>query len=202
MNKNIVALIVAVLIIGSAFFYTANQKETENKKENNNNIKQETVMDYQITLKTSKGDISFKTFADQAPNTVQNFVDLAKDEFYDGLIFHRVIDGFMIQGGCPKGTGRGGPGYTFDDEIDPNSELYQGGYEKGIVAMANSGPNTNGSQFFIMVADYPLPPNYTIFGEVTEGQEIADQISKVNTNGADKPLKDIVIEEVDIKEIN
>ncbi len=202
MNKNIVALIVAVLIIGSAFFYTANQKETENKKENNNNIKQETVMDYQITLKTSKGDISFKTFADQAPNTVQNFVDLAKDEFYDGLIFHRVIDGFMIQGGCPEGTGRGGPGYTFDDEIDPNSELYQGGYEKGIVAMANSGPNTNGSQFFIMVADYPLPPNYTIFGEVTEGQEIADQISKVNTNGADKPLKDIVIEEVDIKEIN
>jgi cyclophilin family peptidyl-prolyl cis-trans isomerase len=199
MNKNLIALVVAVLIIGSAVFYTING-EGQKEVEENNNINQETVMDYQITLKTNKGDISFKTFSEEAPNTVQNFVDLARDEFYDGLIFHRVIDGFMIQGGCPEGTGRGGPGYTFDDEIDSDSKLYQGGYDKGTVAMANSGPDTNGSQFFIMVADYPLPPNYTIFGKVTEGQEVADQISKMDTDRADKPKENIIIEKVTVEE--
>lgn len=199
MKKNIIALAVAILIIGFAIIY-AGDLENQNKKINNN-VKQETSMNYEITLKTNKGDITFKTFADAAPNTVDNFVKLANKDFYDGLIFHRVIEGFMIQGGCPDGTGRGGPGYTFDDEIDPNSELYQNGYDKGIVAMANSGPNTNGSQFFIMVEDYSLPPNYTIFGKVIDGQEVADEISKVKTNNADKPLEDIVMEEVVVKEV-
>jgi cyclophilin family peptidyl-prolyl cis-trans isomerase len=157
-------------------------------------------MEYLITLKTTEGDIRFETYVNNAPNTVNNFVKLAKDGFYDEVIFHRVIDGFMIQGGDPTGTGMGGPGYTFDDEINPQSEIYKEGYKKGVVAMANAGPNTQGSQFFIMVADYPLPPLYTIFGKVVEGQEIADEISKVETNEADKPLQEIKIKEVVIEE--
>jgi cyclophilin family peptidyl-prolyl cis-trans isomerase len=123
-------------------------------------------------------------------------VKLAEEGFYDGVIFHRVIDGFMIQGGDPTGTGTGGPGYSFADEIDPESEIYQEGYKKGVVAMANAGPNTQGSQFFIMVADYPLPPNYTIFGKVVSGQEVADAISVVEKDGRDKPLQDVIIQEV------
>jgi cyclophilin family peptidyl-prolyl cis-trans isomerase len=157
-------------------------------------------MEYLITLKTTEGNIRFETYVNDAPNTVNNFVKLAKDGFYDEVIFHRVIDGFMIQGGDPTGTGMGGPGYTFDDEINPQSEIYKEGYKKGVVAMANAGPNTQGSQFFIMVADYPLPPLYTIFGKVVEGQEIADEISKVETNEADKPLQEIKIKEVVIEE--
>jgi len=199
MKKNLIALTAAFLIVGFAIIYAGNLKNQN--KEVSNNTKQEINMDYEITLKTNKGDITFKTFTDKAPNTVQNFVKLANKDFYDGLIFHRVIEGFMIQGGCPDGTGMGGPGYTFDDEIDPSLDIYQGGYDKGIVAMANSGPDTNGSQFFIMVADYPLPPNYTIFGKIIEGQEVADKISKAKTNSADKPLEDIVMEEVVVKEV-
>jgi cyclophilin family peptidyl-prolyl cis-trans isomerase len=157
-------------------------------------------MEYLITLKTTEGDIRFETYVNDAPNTVNNFVKLAKDGFYDEVIFHRVIDGFMIQGGDPTGTGMGGPGYAFDNEINPQSEIYKEGYKKGVVAMANAGLNTQGSQFFIMVADYPLPPLYTIFGKVVEGQEIADGISKTETNEADKPLKEIKIKEVIIEE--
>jgi cyclophilin family peptidyl-prolyl cis-trans isomerase len=153
-------------------------------------------MNYEITLKTNKGDIKFETYYDDAPRTVDNFVKLAEEGFYDGVIFHRVIDGFMIQGGDPTGTGTGGPGYSFADEIDPESEIYQEGYKKGVVAMANAGPNTQGSQFFIMVADYPLPPNYTIFGKVVSGQEVADAISVVEKDGRDKPLQDVIIQEV------
>ena len=195
MKENLIALFVAILIIVGSYLYVTD------KPHQGKNLISQNVMDYEITLKTNKGDITFETFSDLAPNTVDNFVSLTEDEFYDGLIFHRVIEGFMIQGGCPDGTGRGGPGYTFDDEIDPSLDVYKGGYDKGIAAMANSGPNTNGSQFFIMVEDYPLPPNYTIFGEVVKGQEVADQISKVKANSADKPLDDIVIEEVIVKKI-
>ena len=108
-------------------------------------------------------------FAKDAPQTVNNFVFLARDGFYDGVIFHRVIPGFMIQGGDPTGTGRGGPGYKFEDE--PVSQRY----ERGILAMANAGPNTNGSQFFVMHADYGLPPNYTIFGKLTGGEDVRRQ---------------------------
>jgi cyclophilin family peptidyl-prolyl cis-trans isomerase len=157
-------------------------------------------MDYKITLITNKGDIVWETFSDIAPNTVDNFVTLAKKSFYDGLTFHRVIEDFMIQGGCPEGTGRGGPGYNFDDEINPNHKIYQEGYKKGIVAMANAGPNTQGSQFFIMVENQPLPPNYTIFGRVLSGQEVADQISVVEKDANDKPLENVVIEKVLVEE--
>lgn len=163
-----------------------------------------------IALETEQGTIEIKLLADSAPKTVENFLALAGKGFYDGLTFHRVIPGFMIQGGDPLcgkngepdagppagGCGTGGPGYRFADEINPASELYKSGYQKGIVAMANSGPNTNGSQFFIMVSDVPLPPNYTIFGRVISGQEVADAMSKVPRNSADRPLAALVIKNI------
>jgi cyclophilin family peptidyl-prolyl cis-trans isomerase len=121
-------------------------------------------------IKTNKGTIEIKLFGDEAPLTVSNHIFLVKDKFYDNLIFHRREEGFVIQGGDPVGQGYGGPGYQFEDEPVTRE------YSKGIVAMANSGPDTNGSQFFIMLGDVPLPPLYTIFGEVISGIEVVDQI--------------------------
>lgn len=132
--------------------------------------------EYSAVLHTSEGDITIAFTAKQTPVTVNNFVTLAKKDFYNGTIFHRVIKGFMIQGGDPTGTGSGGPGYQFDDEP------FQGEYTRGTVAMANAGPDTNGSQFFIMHADAPLPKDYVIFGKVTQGMEVVDKI-------ADAPVK-------------
>lgn len=153
---------------------------------------------YIATIQTSLGDIQFEMFTNDAPKTVENFVKLAQKKFYDGIIFHRVIKGFMIQGGDPTGTGTGGPGYKFEDELNPTTDSYRNGYKKGVVAMANSGPNTNGSQFFIMLADTPLPHNYTIFGRVIKGQEIVDAIGNVKTNQNDKPLTDVVMKNVTV----
>jgi len=130
---------------------------------------------YQAILATDLGEITIDLFADKTPITVNNFVYLTKKGFYDGTIFHRVIEDFMIQGGDPKGNGTGGPGYKFDDEP------FKGKYERGVVAMANSGPNTNGSQFFILHQDYALPPSYVIFGEVSQGIEVVDQIATAPT---------------------
>lgn len=154
---------------------------------------------YMITLDTNYGKIVFETYNNDAPNTVNNFVTLSEKKFYDGLTFHRVIKGFMIQGGDPNGNGTGGPGYTFADEIKPDSDLYKVGYKKGIVAMANAGPNTNGSQFFIMTADYPLPPSYTIFGKVVSGQDVVDKIASVKTGTNDKPVSPVVINKVTVE---
>src|SRR5205809_7505286 len=126
-------------------------------------------------IQTNLGTIRFALLESDASKTTQDFRLLDEKRFYGGVIFHRVIKGFMIQGGDPTGTGRGGEsawGGRFDDEIKTGSEVYKRGYKKGTVAMANAGPNTNGSQFFIMHADYPLPPSYTIFGRVTHGQEV------------------------------
>ena len=162
--------------------------------------KPEKNMQHIITIKTNKGEIKFTTYDADAPKTVENFITLANKGFYNSVIFHRVIDGFMIQGGDPNGTGTGGPGYKFADELNPNTDSYKAGYKKGVVAMANSGPNTNGSQFFIMVADYPLPNSYTIFGKVTAGQEVADAIAKVPKDGSDKPLTNVVMEKVIVAE--
>lgn len=153
-----------------------------------------------ITLKTNLGDITFKTYDADAPKTVENFLTLAGKGFYDGVIFHRVIDKFMIQGGDPTGTGRGGPGYSFADELNPNTDSYKKGYVKGTVAMANAGPNTNGSQFFIMVADVPLPHDYTIFGSVVSGQDVADKISLVPRDRSDRPLSPVTINKVVVTE--
>jgi len=147
---------------------------------------------YTAVIQTSMGDLSVEFFSDTAPITVNNFISLSNDGYYDNIIFHRVISGFMIQGGDPSGTGHGEygkfPGYTFEDELNNQQP-----YEKGILAMANAGPNTNGSQFFIMHVDYPLPYQYTIFGKVTDGLDVIDSIASVQTAEGDKPVEDVVI---------
>jgi cyclophilin family peptidyl-prolyl cis-trans isomerase len=155
-----------------------------------------------ITLETNKGAIVFETYDADAPNTVNNFITLANKGFYNGVIFHRVIQNFMIQGGDPTGTGRGGPGYQFADELNPATESYKAGYGRGVVAMANAGPNTNGSQFFIMHKDTPLPNNYTIFGKVIQGIEVVDAIATTPVDGNDKPLSPITITKATVSEKN
>lgn len=154
-------------------------------------------------IETNKGTIRFELLESESPKTTENFRLLARKNYYDGVIFHRVIRNFMIQGGDPLGEGYGGEsawGGKFDDEIDRSSMLYAGLYEKGTVAMANAGPNTNGSQFFIMHVDYPLPPNYTKFGRVVEGQDVVDAIANVPTNHSDKPIDPVVMNRVYIEE--
>lgn len=154
---------------------------------------------YIVTLKTTEGDIAIEMKAPETPKTVQNFVTLAKKNFYNNTIFHRIIKGFMIQGGDPTGTGRGGPGYTFKDEP------FEGEYTRGTVAMANAGPNTNGSQFFIMHQDYQLPKNYVIFGKVTSGLEAVDKIAEASVAESEsgepsKPVKPVKIISVEVVE--
>jgi cyclophilin family peptidyl-prolyl cis-trans isomerase len=169
--------------------------QTDNQSDNKINNNQENNMTT-ATLKTSKGDIKIEFYENDAPNTVNNFVSLAEKGFYNGVIFHRVIKGFMIQGGDPTGTGSGGPGYQFADELNPDTESYKIGYTRGTVAMANAGPNTNGSQFFIMHTDYALPHNYTIFGKVISGMEVVDMIAESPTAPGDRPIEEIKINEV------
>lgn len=154
---------------------------------------------YTATMTTSKGTIAIELFAAEAPNAVNNFVFLAREKFYDGTIFHRIIKDFMIQGGDPKGDGTGGPGYQFNDEPITRD------YKRGIVAMANSGPNTNGSQFFIMHGDTSLPKNYVIFGQVTGDLETVDAIADTPTVGnvvgeQSKPTEKVKIQSVAIEE--
>jgi cyclophilin family peptidyl-prolyl cis-trans isomerase len=149
---------------------------------------------YSAVIETSAGSLTAEFFAADAPKTVNNFVFLARDGYYDGVIFHRVISGFMVQGGDPTGTGRGGPGYKFNDEKVSRP------YSRGTLAMANSGPNTNGSQFFIMHADYGLPPNYTIFGKLTAGEDVVDKIATAPKNSQDRPNNPVTIDSITIKE--
>jgi cyclophilin family peptidyl-prolyl cis-trans isomerase len=146
------------------------------------------------TLHTSAGPIELELYPNEAPKTVDNFTKLAKDGFYDGLIFHRVIPDFMIQGGCPEGTGRGGPGYQFEDEFNEHK------VERGALAMANGGPNTNGSQFFIVTTEAApwLDGKHTVFGKVTSGQDVADRISMVARDSNDRPREPVVIERVEL----
>ena len=146
------------------------------------------------TLHTNHGAIEIELFDDDAPKTVENFLKLARDGFYDGVVFHRVIPDFMIQGGDPTGTGMGGPGYTFEDEFNENK------VERGALAMANSGPNTNGSQFFIVTADACpwLDGKHTVFGRVTVGMDVVDTISELPRDARDKPNDDVVIESVSV----
>jgi cyclophilin family peptidyl-prolyl cis-trans isomerase len=136
------------------------------------------------TIETDQGNIDIEFFPNDAPKAVENFRLLAEHGYYDGLTFHRIVRGFMIQGGDPKGDGTGGQsawGAEFEDEIKPESALYRGGYRRGLIAMANHGPNTNGSQFFIMHQDYPLQPNYVIFARVTNGMSVVDSLANVPT---------------------
>ena len=151
-----------------------------------------------VTIETTKGTIVFETYDTDAPKTVDNFITLAQKGFYNGVIFHRVIRDFMIQGGDPTGTGSGGPGYSFADELNPATPSYKNGYTRGVVAMANAGANTNGRQFFIMHKDNPLPHSYSIFGKVISGMDVVDAIAESATNGSDRPLVDIVMKKVTV----
>jgi cyclophilin family peptidyl-prolyl cis-trans isomerase len=159
------------------------------------------------TITTDHGPIVVELLADAAPRAVENFRLLAEHGYYDGLVFHRIVRDFMIQGGDPAGDGTGGQsawGPPFEDEINPESALYRGGYRRGLIAMANRGPNTNGSQFFILQRDYPLPPNYVIFAAVSSGMDVVDAIANVPTTmGADgnmsKPLTPPVIRTVTVR---
>ncbi len=146
------------------------------------------------TMSTNHGDITIELFDEDAPKTVDNFKKLAADGFYDGLIFHRIIKDFMIQGGCPQGTGTGGPGYTFEDEINDHKAV------RGSLAMANAGPNTNGSQFFIVTLEATpwLDGKHTVFGQVTDGMDVVDKLEGLPTDGRDKPREDAKIEKLTI----
>ena len=147
----------------------------------------------QMTMTTNKGPIVFEMFDDDAPKTVQNFKDLAERGFYDGLTFHRVIKDFMIQGGCPEGTGTGGPGYQFEDEFNDHKVV------RGALAMANSGPNTNGSQFFIVTIDAApwLDGKHTVFGEVASGMDVVDAVEGLPTDARDRPREEAKIEKLE-----
>ena len=161
----------------------------------------ETVIDpdveYQATIRTNRGDITCTLFAAESPSTVNNFVFLAREGFYDGVVFHRVIEGFMIQGGDPTGTGTGGPGYRFADELQAARDR---GYRMGTLAMANAGPDTNGSQFFITHQDVGLPPQYAVFGKAVDGLDVVDGIARTPTDARDRPTEDVVISTVEITE--
>jgi cyclophilin family peptidyl-prolyl cis-trans isomerase len=150
---------------------------------------------YSATLDTNHGVIEIEFDAVRSPLAVNNFVFLSREGYYDGVTFHRVIEGFMIQGGDPTGTGSGGPGYKFRDELEGS-----GDYSRGTVAMANAGPNTNGSQFFICHRDVGLPHSYTIFGQVTSGMEVVDSIAATATDRRDRPEDDVVINSVSVTE--
>ena len=146
------------------------------------------------TMQTNHGSIRLELFDEDAPKTVENFTKLARDGFYNGVVFHRIIPDFMIQGGDPTGTGSGGPGYQFEDEFNQNL------VERGALAMANAGPNTNGSQFFIVTADACpwLDGKHTVFGRVISGMEVVDAIEKVETGANDRPLDEVLIESISV----
>jgi cyclophilin family peptidyl-prolyl cis-trans isomerase len=150
----------------------------------------------QVTLHTNHGPVAVELFDDDAPKTVENFLKLSRDGFYDGLTFHRIIKDFMIQGGDPQGTGTGGPGYTFEDEFNQHK------VERGALAMANAGPNTNGSQFFVVTTEAApwLDGKHTVFGKVTAGMEAVDAIEGVDTDAQDRPAEPVVIERVEVHE--
>lgn len=214
MNKNLIIPLVVVLVVISIIggvFVLGNKNSAKNKSTNTmdqTNVSPSEklpfeVVDkskkYQAVLSTSLGQMTLELMVDKTPITVSNFISLARKGFYNNTVFHRVIKGFMIQGGDPKGDGTGGPGYTFADEP------FEGEYKRGIVAMANAGPDTNGSQFFIMHADYPLPSNYVIFGKVVSGLDVLDKIaeSQVETSPsgeASKPVTPTTILSVEITE--
>ena len=216
-NKKIwfLAILLAVLLLGICVKILIGKKETprrnkeyanqenkvtpEEKSPQPPKMQIDTNKTYRAVLFTSEGEITINLHAKQTPITVNNFVHLARKGFYNKTIFHRIIKGFMIQGGDPQGNGTGGPGYKFDDEP------FEEEYKRGVVAMANSGPNTNGSQFFIIHQDTPLPKNYVIFGQVIEGMDIVDKIAEVpvkaNAMGENStPANPITVESVKIVE--
>ena len=202
MGKKFYLLTVGVLIAVAAVLFAAHsgsagmsfnmlldQDKGENKAVSKNRIAEFT---------TNKGTFEVELFEDKAPITTKNFIDLSEKGFYDGLIFHRVIDGFMIQGGDPNGNGTGGPGYTIPDEFDPALKHD----DEGILSMANAGPNTGGSQFFITLAATPwLDNHHAVFGKVIEGMDVVRDIGHTQTGYGDRPVHDVVIEKITIKDV-
>ena len=189
------AIIVLLILIAGGYFIFI--RSGNNSAENN--METPKTQNHTVTIETNMGEIKFETYGADTPKTVQNFIALAQKGFYDNLTFHRIVKGFVIQGGDPLGNGTGGPGYQFEDELNPATESYKNGYKKGVVAMANSGPNTNGSQFFIMLADNPLPHNYTIFGKVISGQDVVDKIGQVAVGPQDRPLEPVIMKKVAVE---
>ncbi|GAA0215527.1 peptidylprolyl isomerase [Selenomonas dianae] len=201
MGKKFYLLTVGVLVAVAAVLFAAHsgsagmsfnmlldQDKGENKAVSKNRIAEFT---------TNKGTFEVELFEDKAPITTKNFIDLSEKGFYDGLIFHRVIDGFMIQGGDPNGNGTGGPGYTIPDEFDPALKHD----DEGILSMANAGPNTGGSQFFITLAATPwLDNHHAVFGKVIEGMDVVRDIGHTQTGYGDRPVHDVVIEKITIKD--
>lgn len=193
--KILAVIILIIAVVAGVWLYVDNTTSQPSRSADATTNQLQTMT---ATIKTSKGDIQLDFFADSAPKTVENFKKLADEDFYQGVIFHRVIEDFMIQAGDPTGTGSGGPGYTFDDELDPDSAAAERGYTRGTLAMANRGPDTNGSQFFIMHQDQDLPFNYTIFGYVTDGMDVVDDIATVATDPNDKPLEEVIIKDIEV----
>ena len=212
-NKNrfmVDLFLAAAIIFISVLGYATGKASDIAENLSNQNIAAMSQINTTAILKTNMGEIEIELFGEKAPNTVANFIKLSNSDFYNKTKFHRVIKGFMVQGGDPLSKddgannrwGTGGPGYQFADEINKDDEIYKNGYKRGILAMANSGPNTNGSQFFIMHKDVPLPPNYTIFGQVIKGMETVDKIAEVETympGQVDRPVEDVVIESISIR---
>lgn len=208
MKQSFIILLIIIALGYGVYYFNNNTSMTNTNAEPAGVALSAADGNQTATIETSAGIIKVELLGGDAPKTVANFTTLAKKGFYDGVSFHRVIPGFMIQGGDPNCGKNGGAdsgfcgggdaGYKFNDEINASSALYKTGYKKGILAMANSGPNTNGSQFFIMVSDYPLPPNYTIFGRVLSGQDVADAISNVKRNSSDRPLTPVVMKSVTV----
>lgn len=197
----IIVVIIVIAVVVLAQWLTTRSSDTttatttQTTLATTTNISTKNFM-HTITLETTKGTIVFETYDADAPKAAENFVKLVQKGYYDGIIFHRVIQGFMIQGGDPTGTGMGGASFEggkFADELNPATESYKAGYARGVVAMANSGPNTNGSQFFIMHKDTPLPHNYTIFGRVIKGLDVVDAIATTPTGANDRPVTNMVI---------
>lgn len=194
MSKRLLLFVfIGFIIIGAIGYISISMKKTKKTD------KTEKIKKYTAVLRTEKGNVTISLNTDQTPITVNNFVTLSKKGFYNNTVFHRVIKGFMIQGGDPKGDGTGGPGYKFNDEP------FTGEYTRGTVAMANAGPNTNGSQFFIMHGDNPLPKNYVIFGKVTSGLDVVDKIAESPvqpsiSGESSSPVTPVKILTVDIQE--
>jgi len=187
MKNNSKVLLIIVVIVASGYFIF-----------NQNGNSEEETLNRVAVIETNMGTMEIELFEDKAPRTVSNFVDLIEKGFYDGVIFHRIISGFMIQGGDPTGTGRGGPGYTIDDEFHPDLKHDS----KGILSMANAGPNTGGSQFFITLAPTPhLDNHHAVFGKLIKGEEILDKIGAVETGPNDKPINEVKMIKVTIIDV-